>query len=126
MVFKEMVAYLLNTDTGKYTCGSDVQAERNLYDVMLNGAQDGVNSVKADHPDWTTQHLQDYSSHSTFGSLLPKIEDCLRSHGYDISNLPHVSVPEFGDISSLVLRIGMTASLMTGLYLTRYLKTKFS
>lgn len=125
MVFKEMVAYLLD-GKGGYTCSNDIQAEKKLYEVMLSGVQEGIDGVRERHPDWSEERLHQYAVGDSIGQTMLKAKECLESHGYDTSTLPHYVVPEFGDVATLVLRIGMGAAIMGGIYAANRFKNKIN
>lgn len=118
MPFKELVAMLVNND-GVYSCSKDLNAELDLYHGALKLAQQGVDRARELNPDWTEERLHEYTTGGTFGSLLPKIKDCLDSLGYDTSALPHVVVPEFPVPGMAGL---ITAGAMGGLL--AYMKAK--
>jgi hypothetical protein len=124
MVFKEMVAYLLNGD-GTYSCSNDISAEKDLYLEFEDGVQSGVDTARRLNPDWTEVQLHDYvSKGDSISQTMLKAKECLEQHGYDTSTLPQVVVPEFGDVASLVLRIGIGASIIAGTYAAKYFNAK--
>lgn len=122
MVFKEMVAYLL--EGGKYVCGNDIRAEKEMYERWYPGIQADIDGVRERHPDWTDERLHQYSTGDSVGQTFLKIKECLESHGYDTSTLPQVVVPEFGDIASLILKIGIGGTVIAGAYAANHLRNK--
>ena len=127
MVFKELVALLVNND-GVYSCSKDLNAEIDLYHTVLKLTQQGVDRARELNPDWSEARLQEYASGGTFGSVLPKIKDCLDSIGYDTSSLPHVVVPEFPvpGMAGLITAGAMGAGLAYMKLKNRFYKNKES
>lgn len=123
MVFKEMVAYLLD-GKGGYTCSDDVKGEVDLYNNLYLRMQPAIDDVRQSHPDWSDDRLNQYAWGDDTGQTFLHVKECLQSHGYDMSTLPQLVIPEFGDVSSLVFRIGMAGATMAGIYAAKYMASK--
>jgi hypothetical protein len=123
MVFKEMVAYLLD-GKGGYTCSDDIGQEKHLYLGFQNLIQQSIDHARQMNPDWTEERLNQYAYGDSIGQIFLKTKDCLASHGYDMSTLPQLTVPEFGDVASLIFKIGMAGATMAGIYAAKYMASK--
>lgn len=94
---------MLNQD-GTYSCSNDLSGEISLYNEVETGVQESTDLARRVNPDWSETRLHEYVDQSTLGQVLHKIEDCVASHGYDVSTLPHVAVPFFpGEARGLVM-----------------------
>lgn len=124
MVFKEAITLLLGKD-GIYTCSDDVKGEKNEFDIAYRGVQGAIDHNRQLDPSVTEEHLKGYLN-TDIGAWMMQTKECLASHGYDVSALPQVTVPEFGDIASLMLRIGVGGAILAGTYAAKYFGTKNS
>ncbi len=118
MVFKELVALLINKD-GSYTCSNDLQEELSIYQSLQLRIQQGVDRARELNPDWTDERLHQYAYGGNTGQTFLKAKACLDSLGYDTSTLPQVVIPEFPIPGMAGL---ITAGTMSGLL--AYMKAK--
>lgn len=122
MVFKEMIAYLL--EGSRYVCSNDIQAEKKLHDGFVEWNNEVHDWIRQRNPDWTDAQVSNYITRTEPYGLAKTTEECLKSHGVDVSQLPHVVVPEFGDVASLILKIGIGGAVIAGAYAANYLRNK--
>lgn len=110
MAIKDFVALLIG-EGGRYTCSTDAQKERELYDAAIRITELGIKRYKELTPGWTEQGVRDYAAGDF--ALLGQIKSCLESNGYDTSNLPFVTVPEFmPGLGAIATAAGMGALLL--------------
>ena len=111
------VAYLLKD--GVYTCSSNLQAEKELYERFVVIVQGGVDAVHKIHPEWTETRVREYIGGDSIGQVMLRGKECLESNGYDTSGLPHVNIPEL-PLPGLATAVG----IVIGLSVLAYMKWK--
>lgn len=103
---------MIDPKTGEYTCSKDVAGEVSLYTNLERIGQQNVDHVRQLQPDWTEAQLHEYVDKGSITHVLPQIESCISSLGYDVTTLPHIAVPELpGEARELVL-LAMSAPIV--------------